>query len=170
MLRLKQRSKLLLRAGAVLAALALMQPGSLVLAQSQAAVPGIADAAAAPVLELPWQESVSENGFYAARGDGKARFSLELIPAMAQFATTRDTASALMGRLQGFGLQPQLAERGYSFSYTDALPCQALLSYFDGSQYLFCRICGELNTADFARLYDKAALQLRLQARLRTDK
>ena len=122
--------------------------------------------AGAEPLDPAWQIDAQELRWSAVKTDGTARFALELLPAAAQLATTRDSALALMEQLQGFDLQPVLPERGFTFSYTDGLPCQALVSYFDGSQYLSLRICGALFAEDFSRFYQEAAVKLRLQARL----
>ncbi len=122
--------------------------------------------AAADELAVQWQESVSDSGYSAVKSDGSARFYLELLPTLAQFGTTRQAAAALQQRLQGFGLTAELSERGYSFNYTDVLPCRALLSYFDGTQYLCCRICGDVTKDDFVRLYQNAARRLGLKAAL----
>lgn len=127
-----------------------------------------ASSAAAPqgsyqALDPAWQVSAAERHYSAVKSDGTARFVLQLMPADAARATTREGAAALMQRLQGFDLKPVLAQRGYSFSYTDVLPCKGLLSYFDGASYLFTAACGLITAPEFEHFYREGAARLHLQ-------
>lgn len=114
-------------------------------------------------LDPAWQVSAAERHYSAVKSDGTARFLLQLMPADAARSTTREGAAALMQRLQGFDLKPVLAQRGFSFSYTDVLPCKGLISYFDGASYLFTAACGLITPEEFEHFYREGAARLHLQ-------
>lgn len=118
--------------------------------------------ASAQVLVPAWQRASSDSHFSAVRTDGTARFLLQLLPADAALATTRQAASALMQRLQGFELKPVLSQRGFSFSYTDVLPCKGLVSWLDGGYYLFTSACGLITAEEFENFYREGAVKLHL--------
>ena len=113
------------------------------------------------------QKSSDEVTF--VKGDGSAKASLRIMMPVNTLSTTKNYAQYVMDRYSGWGLNPVLDLRGFSFQYVDNAPCAGLLTYFDGRSFLLFTSCGKIEGKTLQELYSKADKELRISEKLKRE-
>lgn len=121
----------------------------------------------AAVEESQYTKTQTDNSVIFDKKDGSGYAQLELLAPVSMVNTTKDYAQMLMDNYSGFDLQAVVQLRGYSFNFVDNAPCAGLLSYFDGSNYLFFKSCGKHQKSDLKKLYLEGSKDLKLEERLK---
>ena len=112
-------------------------------------------------------KSVGESSITYDKSDGSGYVSVQILPPRVSVNTTKEYALALMDSYQGFNLKAQVDLRGFSFNFVDNAPCSALLSYFDGSNYLLYKSCGNNDVKAQKHIFNEAKERLNLDKRLK---
>lgn len=114
-----------------------------------------------------YSKTIDETSITYDKNDGSGYVSVQILPPKASVNTTKEYALSLMDSYQGFNLKAQLDLRGFSFNFVDNAPCSALLSYFDGSNYLLYKSCGNNDVKTQKEIFKEAKEKLHLDKKLK---